>query len=819
MTAYYNTMFNGEQALIQGEQELENSFLEDYWNILPVERMQIEENALLQGETKNSNFQYAEEKATKAIQKHSMYIDGEETNPQMDEAFIMLGKARYFDGRFIPAQEAFNYVLRRYPTSNSITRARVWKEKVNIRLDNNELAIENLKEILAEAEEEELDQQDVAEAAAMLAQAYINLEEIDSALVPIKLASETIKDNEKQARYAFIKGQLYNRLGKIDSANIAFDEVIAMNRSIPRRYLINAYVEKAKNFDLDKGDKIAFEELLARLEGYYENRPYLDRIYLLMGDYYQQLDSTDLAVEYYNKSLRTNSSDNYLVSRDYLTLADINFDRAEYKEAGDYFDSTLTKLDNTTREYRRIKKRRENLDDVILYEGIARTNDSVLNIASLSPADQFSYYETYANGLKATAIAQAKLDNPVTNASTSGDNFYTKQQNVSKGIGGPKETGTFYFYNPTTVAYGKQSFTKIWGDRELEDNWRTGGAVFGNNEAAQEGIDPIAELENDPRFDPQTYVDLIPTDQNVLDSLSTERNFAYYQLGLIYKEKFKEYDLASDKLEALLQNNPEERLILPSKYNLYKIYEANGDNTNAQRLKQDILTNHPDSRYATILKNPEALQNDANTPEAAYAALFKKFQNQEYAEVLEKTEEYITQYTGDPIVPKFELLKAYAEGRYLGFQSYKEGLNYVALNYPQSEEGKQAAKIYKQTIPKLEFKEFSKDGPEDAYKLIFEIPKSETTTDPLKFKEKVDEALELVGNSKTFTSLDVYDPFRNFVVVHGLDSELGAEGLAERLKLNKTNSITRESFGISSNNYKIIQIHKNVDTYLDQQTK
>jgi hypothetical protein len=32
----------------------------------------------------------------------------------------------------------------------------------------------------------------------------------------------------------------------------------------------------------------------------------------------------------------------------------------------------------------------------------------------------------------------------------------------------------------------------------------------------------------------------------------------YYQLGIIYKEKFKENDLAIAKLEQLLNNKPEE---------------------------------------------------------------------------------------------------------------------------------------------------------------------------------------------------------------------------------------------------------------------
>ena len=819
MTAYYNSMFNGKQAIIQGEAELEASFRDNYWAILPVERLQIEEQALLQGETKNANFERAEEKATKAIQKHSMYIDGEENNPQMDEAFIMLGKARYFDGRFIPAQEAFNYVLRRYPTSNTITEARVWKEKVNIRLDNNELAIENLKEILEEAEEEDLNKQAVAEAAAMLSQAYINLQQLDSAIMPIKLASETIDDKEKQARYTFIKGQLYNNIGKIDSANIAFDEVIKLNRSIPRRYLINAYVEKAKNFDLDKGDKAEFEELLTRLETYYENRPYLDRIYLVMADYYQKLDSTDLAVTYYNKSLRTQSADNYLVSRNYLRLAEINFDNAEYKEAGNYFDSTLTNLDNTTREFRTITKRRVNLDDVILYEGIARANDSILNVANLSAEDQYSYYQTYADGLKATAIAQARAEElPVTGATNS---FYNKQTNSRelKGIGGPKVKGDFYFYNPTTVAYGKQEFEKVWGNRKLEDNWRTGGSVFSNTETEEEDIDPIAALEEDPRFDPQTYVDLIPKDQKVLDSLSTERNFAYYQLGLIYKEKFKEYGLASEKLEGLLNNNPEERLILPSKYNLYKVYETTGDTANADRVKNDILNNHPESRYASILRNPESLKNDENSPEAIYATLYKQFQEQNYALVLEKSEEYIQQFTGDDIVPKFELLKANAEGRYLGFEAYKEGLNFVALNYPQSDEGKQAAKIYKQSIPSLEFKEFEKGGEEGEFKLIYPIDKNDTTVDAKALREKVDKAIEDLGYTNLYTSYDVYNPFQNFLVIHGLNSSLGAEGFGELLKDNKNYKITNEFFGISSENYTIVQIHKNIDAYREFSTQ
>ena len=105
----YNVLYNGEVALQLGLTDLKSGYKDDFWEILPIERMQILEESMLPGQkARNQNFERAETKATKAIQKHSMKIDGREKNPQMDEAHLLLGKSRYYDQRFIPALEAFN---------------------------------------------------------------------------------------------------------------------------------------------------------------------------------------------------------------------------------------------------------------------------------------------------------------------------------------------------------------------------------------------------------------------------------------------------------------------------------------------------------------------------------------------------------------------------------------------------------------------------------------------------------------------------------------------------------------------------------------
>jgi hypothetical protein len=538
----YNTLYNGYNALEQGRKTLNEGYADNYWEILPVERMQITDEIVLPGQTKNADFERAEEKAVKAVQKHGMNIKGKEKNPQIDEAYLLLGKARYFDQRFVPAMEAFNYILYKYPASDKINQARIWREKTNLRLENTELAITNLKRLLYQ---EELKGQDLADATSMLAEGYIHMQALDSAITELEIASKATKSNDERGRYRFIQGQLYNALGKKDSANYAFDRVIELNRKTPRIYLISAYIAKAKNFDYNNGNKQEFLELLTALEENRENRPYLDKIYHQIAEYHLANASDTLAEKYFNKSLRTASRDKFLNAMNYQALGAMNFDRNEYKNAGAYYDSTMMNLKQNTKLYREIKRKRENLDDVIRYEDIAQRNDSILNLINLSDEQRLAYFTTYTDKLKQEAeAAKAKAEMAKQNASSGLKTAGNKTQTKAIGKGKqPPNIKSFYFYNPVTVAFGKNEFEKIWGNRSLEDNWRW-------SSKSKSGIGPesadeaFANATEDELYDPEFYISKIPTEQTAIDSLAKDRNFAYYQLGLIYKDKFNEYELA-----------------------------------------------------------------------------------------------------------------------------------------------------------------------------------------------------------------------------------------------------------------------------------
>jgi len=720
VTAEFNPIFNGYNALEQGKSALNEAYFDNYWEVLPIERMQIFEDVVLPGQSKNENFSRAEEKAAKAIQKHSMNIDGREHNPQMDEAYLLLGKARYFDQRFVPALEALNYILYKYPASDKINQAKVWREKANIRLDNNELAIENLKRLLRQ---EELQDQDLADATSILAQAYLNEKIIDTAITQLEIASITTKSNDERGRYRFIQGQLYNQLGYKDSANMVFDKVIKLNRKTPRIYMISAYLEKIKNFDFENGNKLELTELLTELEEDRENRPFLDKIYHQIGAFHLTNGSDSLATAYYNKSLRTNSRDKFLKARNYEILGDMNFDASIYADAGEYYDSTMSNLVLNSKPYRVIKRKRENLKDVIYYEAIAKANDSVLRLVHLPEAERTAYFQEFVDALKIKA-EEAKEKEEAAQRNTGLVTLNNTIGSRPNRASAQAQAAEFYFYNPTTVAYGKNEFVKTWGDRALEDNWRWSSKGMSGGGTDSETADVVASASDEERFDPKFYISKIPTEDKVIDSISKERNYAYYQLGLIYKEKFKEYELSKSKFQNLLNSNPEDKLILPSKYNLLRIYELLGEADEASIAKANIIAEYPDSRYASILKNPELVtERDENSPESLYEALYTQHENQEYIDVVSKSEAYIKTFDGESMVPKFELLKATATGRLYGFEAYKKAINYLAVTYANTPEGKQAQNIEDNILTKLESKDFvtESDSIPDNYKVVFQF--------------------------------------------------------------------------------------------------
>ncbi|MCW2118002.1 tetratricopeptide repeat protein [Flavobacterium sp. 7A] len=829
LSTKYNILYNGQIGLDKGVTAINLNDQDNFWKRLPIEKMQFNEDLVGDKKAKSPDFDLAETKATKAIQKHSMNIDGTERNFQTDEAYLLLGKARYYDQRYIPALDAFNYILYKYPKSSRIYEAKIWREKTNMRLGNDALVVNNMERLL---EGDKLKKQIRSDANALLSEAYLNLEEKDSAVIKLVLAEKFSRNNKQKARYRFILAQLYEDLNSPEKALESYESIIAMNRKSERKYVIQAQAKKAQLFDFKTGDTLLFVETFNKLLKDRENRPFLDVLNHQFGLFYDKQNNDAKAKEYYNASLKSTKGDEYLVASNYRNIANRYFRDAKYPMAAKYYDSTLTKLKDKTREFIHLTKVRKDLDDVILNEAVAVRNDSIINVLSMSTTDRVAYFEKHIAKLKIEddkkrvllekqLQIQKNIEN--NNRATNGDDAIAVQGMAKPNIAmlppsmnvGNQQSSLFYFYNPSIVSFGKIAFKKNWGARTIGINWRT---TAGSNSqiASAAGSDDtsIVEIETkeeemNPAYSTGFYINQLPTDPIEKDSINKERNFAYYQLGIIYKEKFKEYNLASDKLEKLLRQNPEEKLILPTLYNLYKIYQIT-DSSRAIEVKQAITSQFPDSRYAKIISNTK-VEEAKDSPEGLYDQTYALYSDEKFEEVLAKTDVLITQFAGDEIVSKFELLRANAIGKAQGLAAYKKAVQYVADNYPNTEEGKQAIEIITTQIPALENMNFS-TGESNNWKILYKVSNFEDSKLKL-IESKVKKFMENENIQHLAYRFENYKSGERFLIIQGAQSEAYATSVSATLKENKNYKIEETPIILSNENYKVIQIKKNLDAF------
>lgn len=705
LTTQYNILYNGGIAFEEGLSEINLNYEDDFFELLPIEPLSfdnikfripilstgakepgigfdVKTTTNTEPEVQLTPFDIAEQKAVKAIQKHSMNFAGKERNKKIDDAYLLLGKSRYYTERFIPAIDAYNYIIANYPDASLINETKIWRAKAHIRIENEELAIETLQILLRKPDLPDFIREDANTALAM---AYSKADTIELVRKHLWKATETSKNKTQTARNLFVLGQLYG-LDKIkDTASIVFKKLINFNQA-PYKYKIHAAIELAKN-SVSDSSSLAILERYKKLIKNRDNRPYLDKLYYQVAVLKQESDNFEEAIFYYNQSLRAKNGGAKQKTYSYEQLAKIYFKDLDYVTAGAYYDSILqVAQNNNTLRIKRLERRAKNLSSLVKYEKNLQKNDSILALAGLSKDQLENYFQEYIDKIKKEdeELAQKKL-----NQISFGSSF-------GGGLQSTDFKGKWYFYNTQSLGFGKGEFKRVWGNRPLEDNWRISDKSVLSTESNMDN-NLVANLKN-PRYEISTYLETVPTSAKDLDSLKFERNTALFELGLIYKEQFKNTPKAINNLERLLVSDPDNELILPTNYHLYQLYSVSG-NIKASQYKDFILNSYPDSPFSKIILNPEielskekVIDEDAEVYEIAYR-LYKDDFFEDAICFIDMTIPTLAE--GSNLLSKFELLKAYAIGKYQNKDSYIAALEKVVVNFPQTEQGKKALEVMK----------------------------------------------------------------------------------------------------------------------------
>tara|TARA_B110000261_G_scaffold36693_1_gene42690 strand:+ start:236 stop:2635 length:2400 start_codon:yes stop_codon:yes gene_type:complete len=773
----YNVLFNGESSIEEGLLQTQESFVDNFWEFLPIEKINLSKEIITVDGIGNEKFLKSEEKAAKTIQKHSMLINNVQYNSKIAQAYLLLGRARYLDQRFIPALDAFNQVYKQNIIVDEWYHSVIWKAKCNIRLEQEELAIELLKNLL---KKEKLSAKVKADANSVLAMAYLQLQKNDLAIRPLKTASSNEKNKQYKARYLFILGQIYEKKFQNDSAYSTFNKVVNFNRSIPRDLLINAKIKTLIYNPLNKN-----EREISKIIDNIENKPYLDKIYYGYSNMLFLKDSVSKAEYYLNKAIKENPSDKDLLSRGYEQISKINFNKSNYVLSGKYLDSTLNNLEKNSKKYWELERRRKGLDRVVQLEENINLYDSLLKLSSYEPSKLNKVLNQIKD--KKKKPKPKKKTSPVRNNKT-------RTGNSSR--------PNFYFYDTKLVELGKKSFETIWGQRTRESYWRNVSSKPTTVSKKKEEIDEKNIILEETEPVNNDLLATIPRTNFQKDSINHLKNKSYLRLAEIYLEKYSDYSLTKTKLNQLRRLNPSNEILVEANYILYKVQKKQ-NKKNAEEIRLQIIKQFPDSKFAKILADQNILIAEEGETLKQLDSFYTLYDDQKFQQVLVGVEKGMVFIENKEILLEFDLLKAKTIGKLEGVIKYSEQIKNIIDRYPNSSKVADLKELIRAINLKWKTKPTKKIL--SNYNIVFFLENLKTPNDSLIKKVKD------ITLNKFRVSVDVYDLYTKLLVVRDLESKEKANEVVENIKEKLESLRLNNNFVVLSSQYKNILIYKDLD--------
>ncbi len=775
LTSEYNILFNSRENLEKAVDELKQKNETDFYRELSLEGIEFDDKIYLPGQSKSNYISKAEEKATKAVQKHSMEIRGVERNPKMDEAMLLLGMSRYYDQRYLAAMDAFNYALDNYYDTNLRNELLLWRAKTLLKLGNTRLARYKLLQI---AETPDTKPDTKAWAYAFISESFREDEPTDTVAYYLTKAARTAKSRDLQHTLAFKAAQVWEKLFRKDSALMMTD--LILKHKSPEKFILHTQWYR---MHLTKEDTLTHEKSLkkldAQLKNYYYNKFFSD-IHFHKAEILEVRHDTAGAIRNYTQAAR--SSNKSLKRLAYSKMAEIYWNKKNYLNTGKYLDSMLTVMDKNTLDYLLVSQRRRSIDQIVKWEETIRHNDSILRFIKLDSSQQIKKIKAYIAALRKKKEEELKA---------------TQEQ----------AGGTFYFYNESQVEAGKALFKKQWGERRLEDLWRLTnkyGTARPEEEAEKQesAADTLARVENDS-LSVEFYLNQLPRTQKQIDSIKNLIVKAHLYLGMNYaNDKFREYGLAEKNLQTVLDSHPTKEQESQAYYNLYKIYTKTNRKEEAERIQKIMETRFPESPYTKFIQNPaEAEVVSSKEFLEAYKEAYNLFEQGKWSDALAKAQNAYEKFKDHPSAPKLLLLSAKIKGKLQGIDSYIAELERLIKLHPDTDYASHAENL----IKKLKILKIKYDKPKDEFPYYL-VHIYRDTTGMGALKQCLTQIFEEQEAHSKYFFTDRFNDSIVFLISGNYLSKESAGYVLEKLKEKKCP--TPETYIMSRNKYINLQLNK-----------
>ncbi len=689
LTTKYNILFNGSESFKEGKRKYQQSHIDDYSQVLPI--FVYGDEDLASGI--KPQMDRTIEKSTKSIRLHSItkkpdekgnmsekdkeFYNKNEYNIFIDDAYLLMGKAFFYQYDYPSAIRIFNFIIKQYDDEKTKYMAYNWLVRSNVEMKDFREAQNIIDFLVSDIDyPEKLNY----ELNRTIADFYLKQQKFEQAEPHVAKALTLVKKKQDKIRLTFIHAQLNEELKKYTIASELYESVIKMNPSYEMAF--NAKIKRATLFTGGKSAKSIKAELIDMLKDD-KNIDYQDQIYYALGELEMKNNNINQAIEYYQMSANTNISNTNQKGLTYLALANIFFDRSDYTESQAYFDSAVISLDPEFPGYIELARKNRYLSKLVKNLRIVETEDSLQMVAQMPEKERNEFIQQIIQNLREKEAAELEQQR---NEEMRDLNDLGSSARPSTSL---DQGGKWYFYNPSAKSFGQPEFRRRWGNRKLEDNWRRKNKqMMGVEQITESGFtDEVIDkkIGLDAKSAEYYMIDLPLTDSALIKSHEKIQS-ALYQVGEVYKNDLKEYSMAIEAYKNLIDRYPDSDYKVPAYYSLYKVYKEKGDLTQAEVYRNMIIRNYPETKYAKVLLDPnyfKQFEKEEKERKEYYTQTLNLYKQKKYSEVIRRCNVGLNKYNEPEYLPKYSYLRALAMGEVYGVTVLKTELEKIAEDYKE----------------------------------------------------------------------------------------------------------------------------------------
>ncbi len=724
-TTRYNVYYNGDEHYKETLKAMEAAYEDDYTRTLLTHPAEAKADPKMP--QPSGDFTRTIEKMQQAIQLHSItkkppkkgssakekaFRARDEFNPFLHNAWLMLGKAQYLNGDFLGAASTFLYISKHFTwLPEVVTEARLWQARCYCALDWDYEAENALRLV----KEKQLTTSSLRNLYNLVNANYLVRTDKFAEAVPYLQAAAKSAHGSQKNRLYFLLGQVYTHIGRRQEAYQAYSKA-GSGASTAYRTKFNARIKRSEVYT---GSNVASEvRSLKSMTRYERNKEFLDQIYYAIGNLYLSRKDTAEATKYYALAVEKSTRNGIDKALAQLALGNIYFNEQEYVKAQPCYSEAIPQLPQNYPDYKMLKLRSDVLDELGVYAGNVELQDSLLRLSAMTPEEREKVCQRLVDEL-------IKREKEEAEAAAREEFMANREENnlIDQTGGAPafqvNSDKSWYFYNTMTKNAGKTEFQRKWGARKLEDDWRRRNkTTFAledpedeeeNDELATdesgEPLDSVAEAEKkaalDKENDPHNveyYLKQIPTTPEEIQTSNDVIQEGLYNMGIILKDRLEDYPAARKEFTALETRYPDNIYRLDVYYNMYLMAVRQNDTGEAEKWRQMIISQFPDSPYGQAMLDPDyftKLREMHARQEQMYEKAYAAYLDDKNSEVHQLTRRMEEDYPLSEILPKFVFIDALSYLTQGNEEQFRERLTYLLDKWPETDMTPMAGAILK----------------------------------------------------------------------------------------------------------------------------